>query len=94
MTETVAQDLGAAVIRVIQDYVPENAGEISTTDSLEEIGIDSMTLVDIVLELQDEYSVEFPDDALAGIDTVGDMVAVLRGLVTARTPSASADRPS
>lgn len=92
MTETGAQDLDAAVIRVILTYVPESAGEISPEASLEEIGVDSMTLVDVVLELQDEFSVEFPDDALAGIEVVGDMVDVLRALVTVRSAGAAAGR--
>jgi acyl carrier protein len=90
MSGTRAGDLEDAVTRVISEYVPEAAGELSPNVFLDEVGVDSMTLVDIVLELQEGYSVEFPDDALAGIHTLQDMVDVLHGLVTARLSAVDA----
>jgi len=81
MSATPVRDLGAAVTRAMRQFVPELAEDVSPTALLEEIGVDSMTLVDVVLELQEEYSVEFPDDALADIHAVQDLVVVLNHLV-------------
>lgn len=84
MTETVTVELAQAVGRVIRTHVPEIVGEIQGTAALEELGVDSMTLVDVVLELQDAYSVEFPDDALAEIQLVQDLIDALRALRAAQ----------
>lgn len=86
MSGTAVQDLERAVDQAIRKYLPDDPGDISGTTSLEEIGVDSMTLVDIVLDLQSDYSVELPDDALADIHGVGDLVDSLRALLAAQAP--------
>jgi acyl carrier protein len=73
-----------AVSRTIREFVPELAEEFPPEASLEELGVDSMTVVDVVLKMQDEFRVELPDDVLARIDTVADLADVLQALIDAR----------
>lgn len=58
----------------------KNIGELSddvavSADSRlqEDIGIDSLKLIDIVLQLEDEFGVSLNEDALAQAKTVGDL---------------------
>ena len=47
------------------------AMESSITDDL---GADSLDVVDLVMALEDEFSVEIPEDQVENIKTVGDIV--------------------
>ena len=50
----------------------ENITEASSiTDDL---GADSLDVVDLVMALEDEFSVEIPEDQVENIKTVGDIV--------------------
>ena len=54
------------------DLDPENVTEDSLI--IEDLGADSLDIVDIVMTLEEEYGVEVPDDAIENIRTVGDVV--------------------
>lgn len=45
--------------------------EASITDDL---GADSLEVVDLVMSLEDEFNVEIPDEEVENIKTVGDIV--------------------
>lgn len=51
--------------------------EASVTDDL---GADSLDLVDLVMELENEFDVEIPDEDIQTIKTVGDIVAYIEKL--------------
>ena len=51
--------------------------EASVTDDL---GADSLDLVDLVMELENEFDVEIPDEDIQNIKTVGDIVAYIEKL--------------
>ena len=40
----------------------------------DDLGADSLDLIDIVMSLEDEFGREVPDEALEGFETVGDLV--------------------
>ena len=50
-----------------------------TADSsiVEDLGADSLDIVDLVMSLEDEFDTEIPDEAIEGIKTVGDIVQYL-----------------
>ena len=47
-----------------------------TADSsiVEDLGADSLDIVDLVMSLEDEFDTEIPDEAIEGIKTGGDIV--------------------
>ncbi len=62
-------------VSIICDEFDLNESDISMTTSLkEDLDIDSLDLIDLVMSLEDEFSVELPDEALADMKTVGDIV--------------------
>ena len=47
-----------------------------TMDSIivDDLGADSLDIVDLVMTLEDEFDTEIPDEEIEGIHTVGDIV--------------------
>lgn len=47
-----------------------------TLDSVivDDLGADSLDVVDLIMSFEDEFSLEIPDEALESIKTVGDIV--------------------
>ncbi len=41
---------------------------------VEDLGADSLDLVDLVMSIEDEFDVEVPDEAIENIKTIGDAV--------------------
>lgn len=41
---------------------------------LEDLGADSLDIVDLVMTLEDEFDMEIPDEEIENIKTVGDIV--------------------
>lgn len=48
---------------------------------LEDLGADSIELVDLVMSVEEEYGIEVPDDATDDIRTVGDCVRYIENLI-------------
>lgn len=48
------------------------------SDIKEDLGADSLAVVDLAMALEDEFGVEIPDEDLEAIKTVGDIVNYLK----------------
>lgn len=46
----------------------------STTNIAEELGADSLDLVEILMSLEDEFGISIPDEAIPTIKTIKDIV--------------------
>ncbi|MBR6978072.1 MAG: acyl carrier protein [Lachnospiraceae bacterium] len=46
----------------------------------EDLGADSLDVLQLLMAIEDEYGVEVPDEKLAEFSTVGDVVAYLESL--------------
>lgn len=54
------------------------AGSLSaTTDMFHSLGVDSVQLLELLSELEQEFGVEIPDYELRGITTFGELSAVI-----------------
>ncbi len=63
------------VVEIIADSLDVNASAI-TADSVitEDLGADSLDVVDICMAFEDEFGIKIPDEAIENIRTVGDIV--------------------
>ncbi len=52
--------------------IEEDDVNLSTT--FEDLGVDSLDLVDLVMTVEDEFSLELPDEELEKMKTVADLV--------------------
>ncbi|MCQ2486601.1 MAG: acyl carrier protein [Clostridia bacterium] len=68
--------------RILAEQIDVDAADI-TMDALllEDLGVDSIDVVDLVMSIEDEFGVEVPEDGLDGVKTVGDAVKVIESLV-------------
>ncbi len=64
---------------IISEQLDIDESEITPDTTLEDLGVDSLDLVDIVMDIEDEFELEVPDDALERFTTVGDVVAFVEG---------------
>ncbi len=48
------------------------------TDISEDLGADSLDVVDLLMSLEDEFEIEIPDDDVEGIKTVGQLVEYIK----------------
>ena len=46
----------------------------SESSIVDDLGADSLDIVDLVMSLEDEFDTEIPDEAIENIKTVGDIV--------------------
>ena len=51
--------------------------EIDFDSKISDLDIDSIDLVDFIMVIEDEYSVEFSDEELDEIETLADIVSVI-----------------
>ncbi|ROO60619.1 phosphopantetheine binding protein [Micromonospora sp. Llam0] len=64
---------------ILRRYLPLSGGAPIAGRSLIDLGLDSRALISILVEIEDEFEVEFPDDYI-NLQTFGD-AATLWGVV-------------
>ena len=47
------------------------------TDLQEDLGADSLDVVDLLMSIEDEFEIEIPDDEIENIKTVGALVSYI-----------------
>ncbi len=48
------------------------------TDIAEDLGADSLDVVEMLMSIEDEFDVEIPDDAIDKLKTIGDVVEYIQ----------------
>lgn len=72
MTHEQIRDALAAIVHEVTGVAPEDVTpEKSFVDDLD---IDSLSMVEIAVQLEDRFGVKVPDDELNNLKTVGDAV--------------------
>lgn len=60
---------------IIADQLEMDADDIAyDSNILDDLGADSLDVVDLIMSIEDEFGIEVPDEALENIRTVEDMV--------------------
>ena len=60
---------------IIADQLEIDASEIDyESNIIDDLGADSLDIVDLVMSVEDEFGIEVPDEALENISTIEDMV--------------------
>ena len=77
-------DVLAALAEIMADVARIDPADVTHQARFDDLGIDSLTMVDAVVALEDRFGLVIPDDEWARFATVGDAVAHL--LSAARLP--------
>ena len=71
MSATIEQKVKA----IIAENLGVNADEIKITSSfIDDLGADSLDIVELVMQMEEEFEVEIPDEEAENIKTVGDAI--------------------
>ena len=64
------------VKEIIVEQLDVDADKVTTNANIQDdLGADSLDVVDLVMSLEEEFDIEIPDEEVEGIKTVGDIVA-------------------
>ena len=75
-------DVADKVRTIICDQLMVDQAEITDESSfVEDLGADSLDTVELIMEFEDEFGVEIPDEQAEKISTVGEAVAYLDKLM-------------
>ena len=76
----------ATITRATRDILADHFGVVDVTDDQSltyDLGADSLDVLELVMELEEEFDVNIPDDAAEKITTVGQAVRYIEGAQSA-----------
>lgn len=83
------EDLIAGLAEIIEEVTGIEPSEVTVDKSfVDDLDIDSLSMVEIAVQTEDKYGVKIPDEDLAGLRTVGDAVSYIQKL-EAENPEAA-----
>ncbi|MRH87684.1 acyl carrier protein [Nocardia sp. SYP-A9097] len=76
---TTQEEIVAGIAEIVEEVTGIEASEVVMAKSfVDDLEIDSLSLVEIAVQLEDKYSVKIPDEDLASLRTVGDAVTYVQ----------------
>ena len=76
-------DLALRVRSALAEYLKRDVTTIKPGDALRnDLGLDSLTTIELLYRIEDEFDVEVPDADLPGLVTVADVTAYLQRRAT------------
>ena len=67
------------VIDIVCEHLAVNKDQVTdSTSFIEDIGADSLDIVELVMELEEEFDIQIPDDQAEKIKTVGEAVEFIK----------------
>ncbi len=66
------------VKKILSEQFDVDVNDLTDTTNIEEdLGADSVEVIDLLMSLEDEFQVEIPDEAIDEIRTIGDLAAYI-----------------
>jgi nodulation protein F len=84
-------DLAGDVIAIIAKRVPGQKADLNLTDTITELGIESIDAIDMIFDLEERFGIEVPynaNSAQTDFSTVGDIVRAIERIVARKAASA------
>lgn len=79
------EDLESQVKEIISRQLMVDMDELTTDASyVEDLGADSLDTVEMVMEFEDEFGIEIPDEDAESLQTVGESIDYLENLLDER----------
>ncbi|HTI68164.1 MAG TPA: acyl carrier protein [Caulobacteraceae bacterium] len=78
--ETVDQEVRSRISAALQEVVGRPVAVSDQTDIVNDLGLDSLAIMNFVMALEDEYDISMPLDRMAEVQTVGDLVRTIEEL--------------
>lgn len=71
-------DIFEKVVEIVVDKLDIDAKEITPETTFEDLGADSLDIVELVMALEEEFDLEISDDDADKISSIGDAVAYIK----------------
>ena len=68
------------VINIVKDVLGMEGEKITSADTFDDLYADSLDLIDIIIECEQEFSYPIRDDKAQNLKTVGDLVNLIKDL--------------
>jgi len=69
------EDILSGLAEIVEEIAGVDAAEVTSEKSfVDDLDIDSLSMVEIAVQAEDKFGVKIPDDQLAELKTVGDAV--------------------
>ncbi|MET8653916.1 meromycolate extension acyl carrier protein AcpM [Nocardia aurea] len=79
------EEIVAGIAEIVEEVTGIDAAEVVTEKSfIDDLEIDSLSLVEIAVQLEDRYEVKIPDEDLSSLRTVGDAVSYVQKMEAER----------
>ena len=71
-------EVESQIIEIICEQLDVEASEVDASKSfMDDLGADSLAIVELVLALEEKFDVKIPDDEVDGLQTVGHAVSYI-----------------
>ncbi|MBO4912042.1 MAG: acyl carrier protein [Butyrivibrio sp.] len=69
------KDVKATIVRIIAEYLDKEESEIKTTDTFTEIGLDSLDIMELVMQMQEELDCKIElSQEITTIDKLAELI--------------------
>ncbi|MCO6438842.1 MAG: acyl carrier protein [Phycisphaerae bacterium] len=73
------EEIQEKVIQVVADQLSVDKGEITLSSSFQnDLNADSLDIVELVMELEDEFDLTIPDEEAEKLKTVGEAIEYIK----------------
>jgi len=78
-----------AIVRMISDRSSHTGGTLHLSESLDNLGLDSMEVVSLIFDIEEKFNIEIPLNANMDIEgkTVADLIQAVDQLVAVKVKS-------
>ena len=76
-----SEEIYAKILPIVKAYLPEDVSEDAInpdSDLTRELNINSAHLVDIVLDVEDAFNVEFANEDMESLRTLNDAIGIIQ----------------
>lgn len=80
MNELTIEDTKKQVIDIIADKLSTDASKINESITLKDLGADSLDVVEIIMQLEETFSIEIDDQKAEELKTVGEVIRYVDSL--------------
>lgn len=75
------EEIFEKVKKIIEEGLETESEKITMNATFtDDLGADSLDIVELIMSIEDEFGIEVPDNAAEKISTVGDVVKYIEGL--------------
>ena len=77
------QNICSALFELLQPFTPDGVELNENTELAADLGLSSLKVLDLVMEVEDRFDVTVPTNILPDVNTVGDFAVQLEKLIRA-----------